>query len=113
MFQKGTSGNPKGRPVGARGHKAQVAYELSNLLKARSSPKAKTTNLQKFMKSVLDGAMKGSKTDKLIMANWIKGNTDLLDMVDAEEKQIMLDDIEYPKYKIASMAFDITGYFHL
>jgi len=59
-FKKGTSGNPKGRPKGARGLKTDLLEELGSLVRVTENGQTKKyTKQQVVMKRLTEKAAKG------------------------------------------------------
>lgn len=64
-FVKGQSGNPKGRPKGAKGFNTIVRETMTAKIKIRTAKGRKsTTNVQALMMQALESALKGSQRDR-------------------------------------------------
>jgi hypothetical protein len=65
QFRKGQSGNPKGRPKGAKGFNTIVRETMTSKLKIRTANGRKSvTNVQALMMQALESALKGSRQDR-------------------------------------------------
>lgn len=70
-FKPGQSGNPKGRPKGARGFKAELDEELKQLITVTEAGRTRKLSKQRAMiKALFAKALKGdSKSMQLILSH--------------------------------------------
>jgi hypothetical protein len=70
-FKPGQSGNPKGRPKGARGFKAELDEELKQLITVTEAGRTRKLSKQRAMiKALFAKALKGdSKSVQLILSH--------------------------------------------
>ena len=72
-FAKGQSGNPKGRPKGAKNIKTALEYELKAKVTLKEGDKVKTvTKTQAFAKTVVNKALSGDPRAAHILIALIK-----------------------------------------
>lgn len=94
-FKPGQSGNPKGRPKGARGFKAELDEELKQLITVTEAGRTRKLSKQRAMiKALFAKALKGdSKSVQLILSHSNGLSDPVLQPDELEARdQMILDD---------------------
>jgi len=107
MFQKGTSGNPAGRPAGSVAYKTAVQEAFITLLSQKEKGKGGRTYFTRYLESFMDEALSNpnSQASRLIAERLLSG--EILNEIDATLQRDRRADLAFLKYRIRESCFDI------
>lgn len=95
QFRPGQSGNPQGRPKGAKNLKADLVEELNQKIVIREGERSrKVTKQRAFVKSMVNGAIKGNARATTSMLSTMLRLLDTGERADEIEEPLVEDELE-------------------
>lgn len=108
-YKPGESGNPAGRPPGSSSYKTRVQTLFLELMEKQVKGKDGVDRafVDVFLDSVVDQALKDSRSNDRRMLTERLLEADVLSQIDSHRTRSMAQDLDFARYRVRQRAFDI------